>query len=273
MLGHKLLQRLSQDHQVTGTVRASQAPLALSSFSIVPEVRAENLDSLLRAFSVARPEAVVNCIGLIKQLKPSRQDLVEINSAFPHRLLSLCQATGSRLVHLSTDCVFSGNSGGYDEQSQPDPVDDYGASKLLGEVQSGGLTLRTSIVGRELSGASGLVEWLYSQRGKQIRGFRKAIYTGLTTLEMSRVIVDVLVNQTALEGVWQVSSDPIDKFDLLCRINEAAGLDIGIEPDDAFFCDRSLDSRRFREATSYQPPSWQTMIEEMVDDGKSYERV
>lgn len=270
MLGHKLMHVLARDHEVTGTVRAA-VPTVLEPYRVLRGVQAENFSSIVEAFAASRPEAVVNCIGLIKQLKPSRRDLVELNAAFPHRLQQLCQATGARMLHLSTDCVFSGHTGNYTEQSVPDPVDDYGLSKLMGEIEQGALTLRTSIVGREIAGANGLFEWFYSQRGGSIRGFRKAIYSGLTTLEMSRVIVGVLQNHPELEGVWHVSSDPISKFDLLQKLNEAAGLKIDIAADDAFLCDRSLDSSRFREAVKYQPPSWDEMIEEFVQDGETYE--
>ena len=270
MLGHKLMQTLGPTHEVVGTVR-SGVPSVLGSARILRGVQAEDFSSIIKAFATCRPEAVVNCIGLIKQLKPSRRDMVELNAAFPHRLQELCQASGARLVHLSTDCVFSGLAGGYTEQSPPDPVDDYGRSKLLGEVEHGGLTLRTSIVGREISGASGLLEWFYSQRGQAIRGFRKATYTGLTTLEMSRVIARVLESYPDLEGVWHLSSEPISKFDLLKQINDKANLKARIAPDDDFFCDRSLNSDRFRRAVGYQPPSWEEMIDEFVRDGDGYE--
>ena len=271
MLGHKLVQTLSKEHEVLGTTRACETPTALSGHRLVSGVRAEDFSSVIRAFSTLQPEAVINCIGLIKQLKPNRRDQIAINALFPHQLAELCQASGARLVHLSTDCVFSGNQGNYTENSPADPLDDYGMTKLLGEVHSGALTLRTSIVGREISGGYGLVEWFYSQRGQSTKGFRKAIYTGLTTLEMSRVIAEVLQKHKELEGVWQVSSDPINKFDLLEKINRLACLGATLQPQDEFVCDRSLDSSKFREKTGYVPPSWETMIEEMVRDGKDYE--
>lgn len=270
MLGHMLMRKLGADHQVTGTVRAGVPP-AVEEHRIIRGVQADNFGSIMEAFATSRPEAVINCIGLIKQLKPRRRDLVELNAAFPHRLHQLCEATGARLIHLSTDCVFSGLVGNYTERSQPDPVDDYGLSKLMGEIEHGALTLRTSIVGREIAGANGLFEWFYSQRGGSVRGFRKAIYSGLTTLEMSRVISRVLEYHPELEGVWHLSSEPISKFDLLERLNAAASLNIEIAPDDTFLCDRSLDSNRFREAVKYQPPTWDEMIEEFVRDGERYE--
>ena len=271
MLGHKLVQRLTPAHEVLGTTRGASVPPALQGYPLLSGVWAEDFSSITRALAAFRPEAVVNCIGLIKQLKPNRRDQIALNAMFPHQLLELCQAAGARLIHLSTDCVFSGQHGGYTEDSAPDPVDDYGRSKLLGELESGGLTLRTSIIGRELSGGHGLIEWFYSQRGLSTKGFRRAIYTGLTTLEMSRVIATVLESHPTLEGVWHVSSAPINKFDLLCKVNALAGLNAVLEPQDEFFCDRSLDSGRFQKQTGYRAPDWDTMLEEMVRDGEVYD--
>jgi dTDP-4-dehydrorhamnose reductase len=270
MLGHKLMQSLPPGKfEVTGTLRGS-VPRPLQSYRVLSGIQVEDFSSVVRAFAMARPQAVVNCIGLIKQLLPSRRDLVELNSAFPHRLLELCQASGARLVHFSTDCVFSGRQGNYQETSRPDPIDDYGFSKLMGEIDKGGLTLRTSIVGRQLAGGLGLVEWFYARRGTTIKGFKRAIYSGLTTLEMSRVVARVLEHDPDLEGVWHVSSQPINKFDLLSRINQRAGLLVNILPEDDFHCDRSLCSARFQERTGYRAPSWDEMIAEMVDDGQKY---
>lgn len=268
MLGHKLIEHLSPDYQVFGTFRSSRSfPERHRGFTRIDGITAQDFDGLVRIFGQVRPDVVVNCIGLIKQLHPERRELVEINSYFPHRLLELCTASRARLIHLSTDCIFSGERGNYSEDCRPDPVDDYGRSKLLGEVESGGLTLRTSIVGPELETAQGLFGWFYSQRGKTVKGFRRAIYSGLTTREASRVIAMVIAHHHGLEGVWQVSSQPISKFDLLTKLNETAGLGITLVPDDDFYCDRSLDGSRFASTTGYQSPDWDQMLEQMINDG------
>src|SRR5262249_32316179 len=124
---------------------------------------------------------------------------LEINSLLPHRLALVCAAAGARLVHLSTDCVFSGRKGAYTESDPPDADDLYGRSKYLGEVASPGcLTLRTSIIGRELSRKTGLLEWLLSQRGATVKGFRSAIFSGFTTHEMGRIIERLLTGSRAL---------------------------------------------------------------------------
>ena len=167
-------------------------------------------DALLGALARLRPDAVLNCVGLVKQLDSSRDPLaaIPLNALLPHRLARCCGLLGARLVHVSTDCVFSGRTGGYRESDVPDPVDLYGRSKLLGEVEHApGLTLRTSIIGLELSRKVGLIEWFLAQRG-MIRGFRRAIYTGLTTRVLGRLIERILLDHPDLHGVWQVASAP-----------------------------------------------------------------
>src|SRR5262249_41426173 len=148
---------------------------------------------------------------------------IQINSLFPHQLRDLCEDLGARLIHFSTDCVFSGHTGNYRESDVPDATDVYGRSKLLGEVtEAPGLTLRTSIIGLELSHHASLIEWFLAQRGA-IKGFRRAIYTGITTTEMGRLIDRVLQRHSDLHGVWHVASASITKYDLLVKLARALG--------------------------------------------------
>ena len=191
----------------------------------------------------------------------------QINSLFPHKLLALCASRGARLIHLSTDCVFSGKTGGYREADTPDPVDLYGHTKLLGELQDPpGLTLRTSIIGLELSRRTGLIEWFLAQRGR-IRGFRRAVYTGFTTREMGRIVLRLVEQHDDLHGVWHVASAPINKYTLLVELaRKLRRSDVEIAPDDTFACDRSLCADRFRAATGYAPPSWDAMLTELADE-------
>ena len=270
MLGHTLLRRLSSGFEVVGTFR-NEVPEVLRGFHFLTGVEAERLDTVSAAVARTQPDAVVNCIGVIKQHNPSRMELVHVNALFPHQLSRICDSAGARLIHFSTDCVFSGLTGNYREDSKPDPVDDYGRSKLLGEMESGALTIRTSFVGREVGSSRSLVEWLYSQRGGRIRGFRKAVYSGLTTFETARVVSRVLTDLRDLTGVWHVSSDPISKFDLLSMINREADLNIEIEPDETFCCDRTLESSRFRKKVPYLCPEWSVMVRELVKEGQWYD--
>lgn len=275
MLGHKLLQRLSTIHETVGAIRGAAAPARLAQLigdvRILCGVDAARPESMMAALDNTRPDAVINCIGVIKQIKEAHDPIVslEINSLLPHRLARACAERGARLIHFSTDCVFSGKTGKYTEQSESDATDLYGRSKFLGETAaSGALTIRSSIIGHEISTAYGLIEWFLTQRGGRIKGFDKAIYTGLTTGAMADVVLKCLEATPTLDGLWQVSSEGISKYELLGLVNEAYGARVTIDRDQEFDCDRSLNSARFRAHMNWTPPSWPAMIEEMRDDWK-----
>lgn len=223
-------------------------------------------EMLLALFGRVRPDLVINAVGVVKQLDSGKDPLtaIPINSVLPHRLANYCGLFGARLIHISTDCVFNGASGNYTEDSRPDAEDLYGLSKLLGEVveQPHAVTLRTSIIGHELDGQTGLVEWFLSQSGR-VKGFRRAIFSGLPAVELARVILQHVVPNPGLCGLWHVSAAPINKFNLLQLVKRAYGVDTEIEPDDAVAIDRSLDSSRFRAETGYAPSPWPKLIEDM----------
>ena len=271
MLGHRLLRHLEPRHEVTVTLRRELA--AYRSYGLftaansVAGVDARDFQAVEAALAAAAPEAVVNCIGIVKQREEAKSPIpaIEINALFPHRLLEACRAVGSRLVHLSTDCVFSGRTGGYGEDDLPAPVDLYGRSKLLGEPAAPALTLRTSIIGLELARKTGLVEWFLAQRGS-VRGFRRAIYSGFTTLEMARVLERLLTAHPGLAGTWHLASQPISKYHLLDILARNLGSRVEVLPDDEFACDRSLDGSRLAAATGYRAPPWETMLAELADD-------
>lgn len=271
MLGHALWRHFHAEHDVWVTVRRPVADCAAYSLfdanRALPGVDAASAESLRQAFDVVRPDAVINCVGIIKQLKEAQNPLVSltINSLLPHQLAELCAEYHARLVHFSTDCVFSGRKGEYVEADVSDAEDLYGRTKFLGEVNRPHcVTLRTSIIGRELESRSGLVEWFLTQEGRTIKGYRRAIYTGLTTLALARVIEDVLLRFDDMSGVWHVSSEPINKYNLLCLMQKIFGWQGVIEPDDTFVCDRSLDSSRFRQHTGFIPPAWEDMLSELA---------
>jgi dTDP-4-dehydrorhamnose reductase len=188
---------------------------------------------------------------------------VPINTLLPHRLAALCSVSGARLVHISTDCVFSGSKGGYLESDFPDAYDLYGRSKLLGEVDyPNAITLRTSIIGHEISGSRSLVGWFLAQEGR-VKGFTRAKFSGLPTVELARVVRDFVLPRPELHGLYHVAAEPIDKFKLLMLIAQVYGKKIEIIPDNDFAIDRSLNGERFKAATGYVAPSWQTLIERM----------
>jgi len=278
MLGHKLYQRYSGQFETFATVRTHYAAYAHYNLfdpkHIIGGVDATNLDSVTRALADVQPDVVINCIGIIKQLAAAKDPLpsLTINSLFPHKAALLSRAAGARFIHISTDCVFNGRGSMYTEDDPSDAEDLYGRSKFLGEVDApGALTLRTSIIGRELQTRSGLIEWFLSNTGYKVRGFNNAIYSGFTTTALAHIIADVLKNHPDLAGVYQVSSEPINKYDLLMLVRDAYNVDIEIEPYPDFKLDRSLDSSRFREATDFTPPSWDTMIQTMADDPTPYD--
>lgn len=270
MLGNAAFRILSARYpgSVYGTTRSRVPPklweLRLGR-QIATGIEVENLDALVRFLGEIRPDVVINCIGIVKQIPLSKDPLVAIpiNAVFPHRLARLSNLVGARLIHVSTDCVFTGNRGNYIESDTPDAEDLYGRSKLLGEVDyPNAVTLRTSIVGREISTRNGLIEWFLAQSGR-VRGYRRAIFSGLTTDELVRVIADQVIAHRDLRGVYHVSVDPISKFDLLTIVKEIYGADAEIEPDDSVRIDRSLNSDRFRAATGYSPPRWRDLIQQM----------
>ena len=280
MLGHKLWQTLAGRFDAYATFR--RRPAVYARFEIfdlaraVENVSAQDFDSVVRAVAKVQPEVVINCVGVVKQDAAAKDPLtsIYINALFPHRLAEVCRAANARLIHLSTDCVFSGKRGSYAESDPSDAEDLYGKSKFLGEVAGEGcLTLRTSMIGRELAGSQGLLEWFLSQQGKSVRGFRQAIFSGFTTQALAEIIAWIIEEHTELQGVWHVAAEPISKFDLLTLIKDTAGLKIEIEPDDTFSCDRSLNAERFRQATGFVSPSWSDMISRLFQDTTPYSEI
>lgn len=252
MLGHQLVRQLGAKHEVVSSTRA--------------DADVTDAQAVTHALRKARPDVVVNAAGIVKQRMDagSAVSAIEINALFPHRLAQLCESQGARVIHFSTDCVFSGTRGAYTEADVPDALDLYGRSKLLGELDYPRcLTLRTSMIGRELKHKIGLLEWFLSQTGS-VPGYRKAIFSGLTTLEMARVIERLVDTGRPAAGIYHVSAAPISKYELLRLVKAEFGLATEIRADDGLRIDRSLDSTRFRGEMGYQPPEWPAMIAELA---------
>ncbi len=271
MLGHTMFTWLSEfsSFDIYATARSLNGFARRFSPELLAKVRtaveAHNFDSILAAVSDIRPDVVINCIGIVKQA-PAANDYhtsIAVNALLPHRLALVCRNAGVRFIHVSTDCVFDGEKGCYTENDKPNPTDLYGKTKLLGEVKYPHcVTLRTSIIGHELKGKYGLIEWFLAQKGK-VRGFTRAIYSGLPTVELARIISEYVIPQEELRGLYHVSSDPISKYDLLKLTAMVYDKKIEIEPYHDFCLDRSLDSTLFRSVTGYQPPSWPVLIGKM----------
>jgi dTDP-4-dehydrorhamnose reductase len=275
MLGHQLMKHLSANgHDVKVTLRQPLA--AYREFHLFhPEnafagIDVRCLDGIAEVFGHWQPQAVVNAVGIVKQ-RPSSKELmpsVEINALFPHKLAALCRIAGIHMVHMSTDCIFAGKRGNYREEDPSDAEDLYGKTKYLGEVHdSPCLTIRTSIIGKELWRKQGLLEWFLAQQGK-VDGFTNAIFSGFTTKELSSIIEKILLDHKGRSGLYHISSDPISKYDLLLLIKDKMKLEIEITPTENPWCDRSLDSTKFRREFNYTPPSWMQMIEELGETSK-----
>lgn len=278
MLGHKLVQVLSRQFEVWATMRGNFEDYKnfgiFEKNKIFGNINVENDFEIENVIKIIKPQVIINAIGIIKQI-PSAKNVVEtltVNSIFPHKLSMLAKKFDSRLITVSTDCVFRGEKGNYSEADISDAIDLYGKSKNFGEIISENcLTLRTSIIGRELTSRHSLVEWFLSNRGKKVKGFYNAIYSGFPTVVFAGIIADTIINQPDLQGLYHVSSSPINKFDLLRLINEKYRAEIEIEADGEFKIDRSLDSTKFRNETGFTPLAWEEMIEIMAADATTYD--
>lgn len=268
MLGHAVFRVLSSDKRlrVFGTIRSESSknlfPTTLAD-NLIPNIDIESDICLKKAFEISQPNVVINCIGIIKQLSDAKDVLktIPINTLLPHRLAALSKEFDSRLILVSTDCVFSGSKGNYLETDFPDCEDLYGRSKLLGEIADNEhvLTIRTSIIGHELRGGHSLVNWFLSQTGA-IQGYTKAVFSGLPTNELAQIILDCIMKWPNLHGLYHVSATPINKYDLLDLIAKIYNKKIEIKKTSDFRIDRSLSHQKYSDATGYIPKKWEELI-------------
>ena len=270
MIGSAVLKTLSEksEYQVFGSIQNDGWGKYFSPpirERIISGVDVTRMDDLVTLFDRVLPDVIINCAGLTKHKQGAEDPIVSIpiNTLMPHRLAHLCKLVGSRMIHVSTDCVFSGNKGNYKEDDFCDALDLYGKSKILGEVDyPHAITLRTSTIGLELQSSYGLLNWFLSQRGS-CKGYSRAIFSGLPTVVFARIIRDVVIPHDELSGLYHVAASPINKFELLGLIAKTYQKDIEIIRDDSFRIDRSLNSDRFRLATGYEPPAWPELIKLM----------
>jgi len=278
MLGHKLVQAFGDRFEVWTTIRGVFSDVERYGIfdrdRVIENIDVTDLESVRTAIENARPDVVVNATGIIKQVRESEDSVLtlKVNAVFPQRLAELAMEGGFRLITIGTDCVFSGDKGNYAEADVADARDLYGTSKLLGEVSYDNcLTIRTSIIGRELAGAHGLIEWFLSNRGKSVKGYVNAIYSGFPTVVLAEILSDIISDHPELSGIHHVSSDPISKHDLLHLLNEHYRANVQIEPFEDYVIDRSLNSSAFRNATGFLPQSWNAMIKKMAADPTHYD--
>lgn len=279
MLGHKLVQVLGRQFVIAATFRHTTGawrryPIYQEGTRLIGGVDVANFDSVVRAVAETRPDVVINAAGIIRQVAAAGDPIpsITVNALFPHRLADLCAAAGVRLLHISTDCVFSGARGAYRETDAPDPVDLYGRTKLLGEVdRPGALTLRTSIIGRDFVRRAGLLEWFLGNRGGAVNGFADHIFSGFTTNALAGILATVIREHQHLSGLYHVAAPPINKANLLEQVRDALKLDITVHHINAGHCDRGLDPSRFRAATGMALPGWDAMLAELAADPTPYD--
>ncbi len=280
MLGHKMFQQLRRRYPETYcTIRGSVRDAGLQHIELF---QAGNVCEGMDAFDQAafkeflldhRPKVIVNCLGIVKQ-RPQAQEAVPsilVNSLLPHQLATSCRSWGGRLIHISTDCVFNGRRGNYQETDPTDAEDLYGRTKALGELlPENALTLRTSIIGRELLHSESLLEWFLAQGGARVRGYTRAWYSGTTTSELCAVVGDLIKEHPLLTGLYQVTGPTVSKYELLSVLGEAYALDVEIIPDNEVFCDRSLSGEKFRGATGYVSAGWPHLAKQLAGDETPY---
>ena len=266
MLGHEAIRVLAPDFEVWGSCRRPEElpDLGVPAERILGGLDATDPQSAYELIERVNPDLVINAVGIVKHLADAESAIpsITVNSLWPHVLADACAQNGARMVHVSTDCVFSGSRGMYTEDDVPDAFDLYGRSKLVGEVtdRENAVTIRTSIIGWQATGSNGLMAWFASHRNERLRGFTKAVFSGLTTRVLTQVIRDVIMPNPTLSGLWHVSAEPIDKYTLLTSAAEHLGWGVSITPSEELVIDRSLDSTRFRERTKWTPQSWDEML-------------
>ena len=277
MLGHKIFERLRRSARTVATVRGGPPEKVelLAGADVIRGVDLMDFQAAEELLAELRPKFVINCAGIIKQRADAGNAVrcLTINALLPHRLAEWSAGWDGRLIHFSTDCVFSGRHGGYREDDESDATDLYGRSKFLGEVRApNAVTLRTSMIGRELARHGSLLDWFLGQNHGRVRGFRRVIYSGVTTIHLAELVERMICHHANLSGLYQVVSAAISKYELLERIRDGYGLDVEIEPDDREVSDRSMRGDRLEAAIGYQAPAWTELIAQLVQDPTPYER-
>ena len=269
MIGHKMAQTLSNSNfEIQLNSRVNKEFLE----KIFPKSPIHQFDFLkqdiLELLNKVFPDIVLNASGItIRRGSENLENTLKLNSELPNNIDSWCKINKKRQIHFSTDCVFSGSKGNYLDLDRQDANDNYGFTKGKGEVNSEfTLTLRSSMIGREVFNKTELLEWVIANKNSKIKGFDKAIYSGITTLWMSKLVVKILNELPDLNGIYNISSKPISKFELITKINELFKLNIDIEKDSSFSSNKSLNSNKFFSETKFDKPNWDSMLLDLYND-------
>lgn len=282
MIGHRMLATLSETHETIGVIRRE----SLGDLSLIPGIKNSNFVFGINAYDLAavskvindyKPQVVLNCIGIVKQLKDSSDHLksISMNALFPHQLAKICADHNARMIQFSSDCVFDGLKGHYVESDMPNATDLYGKSKALGEIDylPNVVTMRTSSIGREVFPHGGLIEWFLSNKDKTITGYKKAIYSGFPTKRLANIISSRILPNEQVSGIVHVAGEAIDKWTLLKMIQDHFQLKMQIDVNDEFVIDRSLNYSLFAKETDFVAPTWKEMIKDLEVDFEIYELI
>lgn len=278
LIGHKLFEKLSLRFETYGTLRLKVEEYDNDFFkdydNFVDQIDVHNFNNLIKNLNRINPDVILNCVGITKRKNEINLPLesIYVNSIFPHKLLSWAISNKKRLIHFSTDCVFNGKEGNYSELSLTNSEDNYGRTKALGEVNSkNGLTIRSSFIGRELFTNSELLEWFLSEKKESIKGFKNALYSGVSTNFLAKTVGDIIEFFPELHGLRQLSvKNPISKYDLLMIAKDKFNKSVDIIVDKKFKIDASLNGDLLRKEISYGNPNWNDMMEELSADNKYY---
>lgn len=262
MAGHMVYNVLHKTsrYQVIGTARNDN----VKGVDYVLDVTDE--EKLNQVINSIKPDYIINCIGiLVDESKKYPVKAIYANAYLPHILKGICDKIDCRLIHLSTDCVFSGRDGKYKESDLLDANDVYGRTKVLGEItdSTNHTTIRTSIIGPELNpNGSGLFNWFFRQK-KSVRGFVNAFWSGVTTLELANFIMFIIDNNYKSSLIHLTNSEPISKYNLLSEIIDVFSIDIKLLPDKKKNIDKSFICTD--KNLTYSIPSYHDMLVSLRD--------
>jgi len=271
MIGHKMVQVLSNfNYEIIVSIR-EQRELTKHCFSSKAKVFFNDFlkENVLTFLDRVNPDVIINAIGITirRGVNDNASNCIYINSYFPHQLANWVGIHNKRLIHFSTDCVFSGSEGSYSENSTPNALDYYGKTKGLGEVFSkNALTIRSSMIGPELFNKTELFEWVINNKEKEINGFSRVMYSGVTTIYMASFLADLIENHKNLNGIYNIASKPISKFELLHLINENFNLGLFINKDQSIISNKTLDPSKIDNELGIKSPSWNELIIELKKD-------
>ena len=276
MIGHKLYQVISKKYPNTWVLFKKKYELVQNNLLYKKDFVIDDFDvcdfsRLIQLLNNLKVDIIINAIGLTirRNVYEIQSKSILINSVLPHVLNEWVISNDKRLIHFSTNCVFSGKDGFYNEESFVDSNDFYGRSKALGEIIStNSLTLRSSMIGRELENKTELLEWFLSNKNGTVSGYNKAIYSGITTNCMADFVVKIIENYPDMNGLYNVSSEKITKFDLLKLFNEYFDTNITIIPNNLFATNKALNSEKFFKKTGFIKPDWVDLIKDLVNDNK-----